>query len=88
MRTERSCWAPSRLNENGTFQTDATQICPGILIMPNQAYAKYTEEKRFDRYSNIRRPQEMGQHLSVSILFSVYEPGIRLPGFVTSIGEQ
>jgi hypothetical protein len=30
----------------------------------------------------------MGQHLSVSILFSVYEPGIRLPGFVDSVDEK
>jgi hypothetical protein len=45
------------------------------------------EEKRFDRYNNIHRPQEMGQHLSVSILFSVYEPGVRLPGFMDSVGE-
>ena len=56
--------------------------------MPNQAYAKYMEEKRFDRYNNIHRPSEMGQHLSVSILFSVYEPGVRLPGFIDSVGEK
>ena len=91
IRKEPSCylgWAPSRLNENGQFVTEASQICPGILIMPNQAYGKYTEEKRFDRYNNIHRPQEMGQHLSVSILFSVYDPGTRLPGFIESVGEQ
>ena len=74
-------WAPSRLDK-GQFQTEAETICPGLLIMPKKAFTKYTEEKRFDRYSNIHRPQEMGQHLSVDILFSVYEPGIRLPGFV------
>lgn len=91
IRKEPSCylgWAPSRLNENGQLQTEALNVCPGILIMPNQAYGKYTEEKRFDRYNNIHRPQEMGQHLSTSILFSVYEPGTRLPGFVASAGEQ
>ena len=91
LRTEPTCflgWAPSRLSENGQFQAEAEAVCPGILVMPNQAYAKYTEEKRFDRYSNIHRPQEMGQHLSVSILFSVYEPGTRLPGFIESVGEK
>lgn len=90
VRKEPSCylgWAPSRLNE-GEFVTDVGTICPGILIMPNQSYVKYTEEKRFDRYNNIHRPQEMGQHLSVSILFSVYEPGTRLPGFIDSAGEN
>ena len=87
---EPSCyigWAPSRLDK-GEYVTEAGQVCPGILIMPNPSYGKYTEEKRFDRYSNIHRPQEMGQHLSVSILFSVYEPGVRLPGFVESVGEN
>ncbi len=91
LRTEPSCfigWAPSRLAGNLQFQTEAETICPGLLVMPNQAYAKYTEEKRFDRYSNIHRPQEMGQHLSVSILFSVFEPGTRLPGFVDSMGDK
>lgn len=91
VRKEPKCflgWAPSRLNENGQLQTEASTICPGILIMPNQAYAKYTEEKRFDRYSGIHRAQEMGQHLSVSMLFSVYEPGTRLPGFIQSAGEN
>jgi len=88
---EPSCflgWAPARLDETGQYQTEAVTICPGILIMPNQAYAKYTEEKRFDRYNDIHRPQEMGQHLSISNLFSVYEPGVRLPGFVSSVGDQ
>ena len=90
IRKEPSCyigWAPSRLAD-GQFLTEAGVICPGILIMHNQSYVKYTEEKRFDRYSNIHRPQEMGQHLSVSILFSIYEPGVRLPGFIESAGEN
>ena len=90
IRKEPGCyigWAPSRLRE-GEFVTEAGTVCPGILIMPNQAYVKYTEEKRFDRYNNIHRPQEMGQHLSVSILFSIYEPGTRLPGFIDSAGEN
>lgn len=81
-------WAPSRMDASGRLQEDAASVCPGILIMPNQAYGKYVEEKRFDRYNNIHRPQEMGDHLSVSILFSVFEPGIRLPGFEESVGEN
>lgn len=82
-------WAPTRLDRHGNvIQTDNTNVCPGIIIMPNQAYAKYTEEQRFDRYSNIQRSQALGQHLAVSILFIVYEPGTRLPGFVASVGEQ
>ena len=80
-------WAPARMDQTGKLREDPASVVPGIIIMPNQAYAKYMEEQRFDRYNNIHRPKEMGQHLSVNILFSVYEPGIRLPGFIDSVGE-
>lgn len=81
-------WAPGRINQVGQVTDDVLNVVPGIIVMPNQAYAKYMEEKRFDRYSNVHRPPDLGQHLSVSILFSVYEPGTRLPGFVESVGEN
>lgn len=81
-------WSPSRMDQTGQIYDDALSVVPGIVIMPNQAYSKYTEEKRFDRYNNIHRSQEMGQHLSVDMLFCVYEPGMRLPGFADLAGEQ
>ena len=81
-------WAPGRVDQMGRVEEIQQSVVPGIIIMPNQAYAKYMEEKRFDRYNNVHRPSEMGQHLAVSILFSVYEPGVRLPGFVDSVGEK
>ena len=81
-------YAPQRLSPSGQLQDDPYSVIPGIIVMPNQAYAKYMEEKRFDRYNNVHRPPDMGAHLSVSILFSVYEPGVRLPGFMDSTGEQ
>lgn len=81
-------WAPSRMDASGHLREEPSDVVPSILIMPSQAYGKYTEEKRFDRYNNIHRPQEMGQHVAVSILFSVYEPGIRLPGFIQSADEH
>lgn len=81
-------WAPSRIDAAGNVTELPISTVPGIIIMPNQTYAAYMEEKRFDRYNNVHRPQEMGQHLAVSILFSVYEPGIRLPGFADSVGEK
>lgn len=90
-RQEPRCylaWAPSRIDSTGQFREDPISVCPGIIVMPNQSYAKFMEEKRFDRYNNVHRPPDMGQHLSVSILFSVYEPGIRLPGFISSVGED
>lgn len=81
-------WAPARMDKTGNLLEIPNSTVPGILIMPNQTYAKYMEEKRFDRYNNIHRPQEVGQHLSVSILFSVYEPGVRLPGFIDSVDDK
>ena len=90
-RQEPKCylaWAPTRTDKAGNLKEIPMSTVPGILIMLNQAYGKYVEEKRFDRYNNIHREQEMGQQLSVSILFSVYEPGIRLPGFIDSVGEK
>jgi len=90
-RQEPQCflgWAPSRLDQTGRIIDEYVNVCPGIIVMPNQAYVKYMEEKRFDRYNKVCRPPEMGQHLAVSILFSVYEPGIRMPGFIDSVGER
>ena len=82
-------WAPARLDSSGRlYETMPESIAPGIIIMPNQSSVKYMEEKRFDAYRNINRPQELGQKLNVSILFVVYEPGIRLQGFAESIGEN
>lgn len=81
-------FSPARIDAAGRLKDDLTNVCPSIIIMPNPAYAKYMEEKRFDRYNDVHRPQKMGQHLSLSMLFSVYEPGIRLPGFIDSAGEN
>ena len=80
--------SPGRLDQTGQVTEDLSSTCPGIVIMPDQAYAKNMEEKRFDRYSNIHRPPQMGQQLSVCMLFSVYEPGVRLPGVVDSAGDK
>lgn len=91
VRQEPRCylaWAPSRMDSSGHLRPDPDSVVPSIIVMPNQSYAKYMEEQRFDRYNNIHRPKMLGQHLGVSILFSVYEPGTRLEGFVDSIGEK
>lgn len=91
VRQEPRCYlafAPSRMDSTGILQEDPISVCPGIIIMPNASYAKYMEEKRFDRYNNVHKPSLMGSHLSVSILFSVYEPGVRLPGFIDSMDEH
>lgn len=91
VRQEPRCylgWAPARKDTTGFLIEDPSSVSPGIIVMPKQAYAKYMEEKRFDRYNNVHRPSLMGSHLSVDILFSVYEPGTRLPGFIDSAGDR
>lgn len=81
-------WAPSRMDISFAYQTLPDTVIPGILIMPNASMAKNMEEQRFDRYNNINRPQEMGQHMNVTFLFGIYEPGKRLPGFIHSMDEK
>lgn len=80
-------WQPMRPDTTGMMQADPINVCPGILVLPKASVAKYVAEKRFDRNNKIFRPQELGQTLSVDMLFSVYEPGVRLPGFVQADGS-
>lgn len=91
IRQEPKCylgWQPARPDTSGFMGSDPVNVCPGILVMPNAAHAKYVDEKRFDRYSGVHRPAELAQTFSVSILFSVYEPGVRLPGFIDSAESE
>ncbi len=75
-------WQPMSQNTPGRVDPrDPFSVCPAITIMPNASYARYVAEKRFDRYQGVHRNQDMGQGPSALILFSIYEPGIRLPGF-------
>ena len=79
-------WQPARPDEPGKLDArDPISIAPSITIMPTAAYVRYTMEHRFDRYNKIHRPQDMGQSLALQILFTIYEPGIRLPGFAESM---
>lgn len=77
-------WAPSRKNGVELIMQEYHNIAPCIIVMPDQAHAKYMEDQKFDRYSNIHRPKDLGQVFAVSMLFVVYEPGIRHPGFAES----
>lgn len=73
MRPEEMQWAiPNEL-----------YTTPSILIMPTHSLVKNQKEERFDRYSGISRPQELGQELNCQVLFSVFEDGVRMPGFIT-----
>ena len=72
---------PTRPDETGRLPEDPLNTAPAILLMPDSGRLKYMEEKRFDRYNHIRRPSQLGQEVHVQALFSVYEDGVRLPGF-------
>ncbi|MBQ6960868.1 MAG: hypothetical protein IJP78_07835 [Clostridia bacterium] len=81
-------WQPGRPNEPGKVDPkDPFSVCPALTIMPSLDYARYIQEHRFDRYQGIHRSQNMGQGVSAQILFGIYEPGIRLPGFVESLEQ-
>lgn len=82
-------YQPMKPDEPGKAdRSDPYSVCPAITIMPIVAPARYVQEKRFDRYQKVHRPQEMGQSLTVQILFSVYEPGIRYPGFADGMDAK
>lgn len=79
-------WQPMRPNEPGKIlPNDPLNVAPSITIMPTQGYIQFPEEKRFDRYSKINRPRSMGQTLGMQFLFTVYDPGVRLPGLDDSM---
>lgn len=81
-RQEPAAWigfAPSRAGD--APGSELLRVTPGILIMPLGGNIRNMEEKRFDRYSGVKRPKELGQSFNVCFQLSVYEPGIRLPGF-------
>lgn len=79
-------WQPMRPDNPGAILSqDPYNVAPSITIMPTQGYIRYMEEKRFDRYSNIQRPQDMGQTVGMQFLFMIYEPGIRMPGLEESL---
>lgn len=80
------CWQPARPDEPGKADSnDPYSVCPAITIMPTQAPVRFVQEKRFDRFSNVHRSQDIGQGVNLQLLFCIYEPGVRLPGFAEHI---
>ena len=79
-------WQPMRPDDPGSIiSQDPYNIAPSITIMPTQGSIRNMEEERFDRYSGIHRPKDMGQTLGMQFLFTIYEPGIRMPGLEESL---
>lgn len=75
-------FAPSRPDLTMIAEADPTNCAPSIIILPASAFAKNMEEQRFDRYSGIKRPKEMGQQFAAHVIFTVYEDGVKMPGFI------
>ena len=78
---------PTRDDASGYVESMPLNTVPGIVILPTTSYAKNMEEKRFDRFSNIHRPKNVGKTLHVRFLFMVYEDGLRLPGFIDKMEQ-
>lgn len=79
---------PMQPDEPGRILTDDPySVAPSITIMPIEGFVRHTEEYRFDRYSGYTRSQQMGQSLKVTILFTVYEPGIRTQEWIDSMHD-
>ena len=57
--------APTRPDFTGRLPEDPVSVTPSIIIMPNPSKVKDMEEKRFDRYNKVYRPNELGQTLAV-----------------------
>lgn len=80
-------FAPSRPDLTHMAEPDPDNCAPSIIILPATAFAKNMEEQRFDRYSGIKRPKEMGQQFAAHMIFTVYEDGVKLPGFIDKYEE-
>lgn len=79
-------YAPMRKDETGTLEKqDPLYVAPAITLLLDGSMAAYMEDKRFDRYNNVHRPKAYGQQVNIQALFSVYEDGIRMPGFLEKL---
>lgn len=78
-------WFPTRPDVTGLMPPEAVATAPSILIMPNASSPRFTKDQRTDSFRGVHRSRSFGQTLAVSMLFTTYEPGTRLPGFVQSV---
>ena len=79
-------YAPSRPDETGTLEKENPLfVAPAITLLLDSSMAAYMEDKRFDRYNNVHRPKIYGQQMNIQVLFSVYEDGVRMPGFIDKV---
>ena len=82
-------YAPMRKDETGTLErVDPLFVAPAITLMLDTSAAAYMEDKRFDRYNNVHRPKAFGQQMNIQALFSVYEDGVRMPGFIDKVEKN
>jgi len=60
-------------------------VAPSITLLLDNSMGKYMEDKRFDTYNKVHRQKVFGQQFNVQALFSVYEDGVRQPGFIDRV---
>ncbi len=75
---------PTRADTNAYADEQALNTAPSILIMPVGGYQKRQEETR----QEIHRPESLGQAITVQFLFTVYEDGVRMSGFISALEED
>lgn len=73
-------WFPGRGPRTEDWE-EASNEAPGILIAPGTTCGQKVEGRRFDENSRVRRPPELGQTVQISMMFCIYEPGVRKAGF-------
>lgn len=73
-------WFPGRGPRTEDWE-EAPNEAPGILIAPGTTCGQKVEVRRFDENSRVRRPPELGQTVQISMMFCIYEPGVRKAGF-------
>lgn len=84
-RQEPKCYIgyfPMRPDSSEDAPEDPANVAPSILIMPCTGYTKYAEKKPDDRTYHVNRLRSYQQNFSVQVLFTVFEDGLRQPGFI------
>jgi len=77
---------PMRPDQTATIAgVNPPNVAPSITLLIDNSMGKYMEDKRFDTYNKVHRTKTFGQQLNIQALFTVYEDGVRLPGFIDKV---
>jgi len=79
--------APTRKDISDLARDIPPSAVPSIVVMPAASFASNIKEGMFDLRHEIKRSYEMGQQLVLQNVFSVWEDGIRQPGFLQKLED-